>query len=215
MISLDVQIDDPGVYIADVNCVSADYFIYPGSISIDAGGYITDWGICAGVLDGNSMTSEQGSLYEDGVDPYPVPGDLFIVTLGGCTLDENGEVDVTVSENALRGGIVMEDPDVGPTAVDVSATATVIMPSGCCADDCGLACATTCMGDMNGDGWLSPTDLSMLFNTLAPVGSPYWLQTTVDDCGDMNQDGWLSPTDLSLLFNTLGPVGAPYWLQCP
>jgi hypothetical protein len=119
MISLDIQVNDPNVYIADINCVSAGYYIHPGSISIDSNGHVDDLGSCAGVLDGNSMTSEQGSLYV-GAANAPAEGDLFIVTLGGCTYEPGGDVSVTVSENALRRGVVMEDPDVAPSSVNLT-----------------------------------------------------------------------------------------------
>ena len=206
-IALDVQIDDPNVVIADVNCVSAGYFIYPGSISIDAGGTVTDYGTCAGAQDGNTMTSEQGSLYA-GADPLPVPGDLFILTLSGCTQEAKaGIVAVTVSENALRGGVVMEDPDqvvtVGLTGCDADVGCWTA-PIGC-----------PCLGDMNGDEWLSTADLSLLFTQLGNLGSPYYKETTADDCGDMNGDLWLSTADLSLLFTLLGNLGSPYYTQCP
>ena len=159
-IALDVQVADANVVIGDVNCVSASYNIHPGSISIDAGGTVTDYGTCAGAgLDSNTMASEQGSLYEDGVDPYPVEGDLFIITLEGCTVVADGNVVVSVSENQLRGGIVMEDPEVPPESVDVSATATVNVGT----------CTTLCLGDMDGNGFVNTTDLGMMVNLIAPA----------------------------------------------
>ncbi len=72
-----------------------------------------------------------------------------------------------------------------------------------------------CLGDMNGDQWLSTADLTLLFNTLGNLGFPYYTQTTAGDCGDMNGDGWLSTVDLTLLFNILGNLGSPYYTQCP
>jgi hypothetical protein len=101
-IALDVILDDPNVVISDINCVNADYGIYPGSISIDASGNVTNWGTCAGAgLDSNTVATEQGSLYADG-DPLPAQsGDLFIITLDGCTSDGSEDVVVSITEDAF------------------------------------------------------------------------------------------------------------------
>jgi hypothetical protein len=102
--------------ITDVQCLSTDYDIYPGSIQIDeTTGEVTDPGSCvcdpsyAGTLDGigtTGVTVEMGSLYASG-EPAPADtGDLVQVTHTGATLN----VDV----NVIRGGIVMENPDLDP-----------------------------------------------------------------------------------------------------
>jgi len=44
--ALDIVVTSPAL-ILDVNCVSADYYIYPGSIQIDENGNVTDDGDCA------------------------------------------------------------------------------------------------------------------------------------------------------------------------
>jgi hypothetical protein len=103
--------------IADVNCsVNADYYIYPGSIVIE-GGVPTSWGQCdVGPLPAKNVTLEMGSLYaaEDAAHPSPpaTSGKLAVLVMqnGSC-----GEVTVTVDANELRGGVVLEDPDVTPT----------------------------------------------------------------------------------------------------
>lgn len=218
-IALDVQVNDPNVVIGEVNCVSADYYIYPGSISINASGDVTDYGTCAGEQDGNTMASEQGSLYVDGVDPYPVPGDLFIVTLAGCTLVPDGNVVVSVSENQLRGGIVMEDPEVPPVSVDVSATATVTV---CVISGC------TCWGDVAGDvspapdGKVNTSDLAAFMGLLGPLGPPFSVGSVpagwecMDIAGDISpaSDGNLNTSDLAALMGYLGPLGPPFDGPC-
>ena len=128
--------------ILDVNCVSADYYIYPGSIQIDENGNVTDDGSCvcdAGQyadtlpgLDSNGVTIEMGSLYDDVLplddpdhnEPPSDSGTLLILTV-------DSDCCITVTENILRGGIVLEDP---------AATATLDLPDGndCCVE--GLAC---------------------------------------------------------------------------
>ena len=89
-VALDVTLADANAVIADINCVNEEYGIYPGSISIDASGNVTNWGSCAGAgMDSNLVATEQGSLYV-GANTPAQSGDLFIITLGGCTVDENG-----------------------------------------------------------------------------------------------------------------------------
>ncbi len=74
-----------------------------------------------------------------------------------------------------------------------------------------------CIGDMNNDGWISPTDVSALVSQLLPhAGDYYWTIADAGDCGDPTGDGWKSPTDLSALISKLLPYSANhYWLQCP
>lgn len=78
----------------------------------------------------------------------------------------------------------------------------------------GEAC--TCMGDMNEDGWISPSDISnMVTNLLAYASNAYWRQISQTSCGDMNWDGWLSPSDISAVVGILLPHKSnAYWLQC-
>ena len=168
-IALDVQVADADVVVVDVNCVSDGYLIHPGSISIDAGGNVTDYGTCAGTdLDSNSFASEQGSLYEIGVDTPPVPGDLFIITLGGCTDTPSGDVVVSVSENVIRGGVVMEDAGA-PSSVDTSDTATVnVCVSGCAC--LGDIADTTSIGPP--DGKVDTGDMAALLTALIIYGNP-------------------------------------------
>jgi len=73
-----------------------------------------------------------------------------------------------------------------------------------------------CVGDMNGDGWLSAVDLNALVNTLIPHASnSYWTGAPEGSCGDLNGDGWLSPVDLNALVSELLPHRSnAYWVRC-
>jgi hypothetical protein len=110
---------------------------------------------------------------------------------------------VTVTENVIRGGVVMENPDL---------PANPTLPTQCTV---GVACP--CQGDLDDDGWRSPDDLSILVGILSPHGATgYWVENTAGHCGDMDGDGWLSPDDLSILVGILSPhSGTGYWVQCP
>jgi hypothetical protein len=172
-IALDLQFSDPCAWIEDVNCAdNSGYSIYPGSIVIDAGGNVTNPGSC-GILDTNSMTSEQGSLYEIGVDTPPTPGDLFIVTLGGCgQIGSGGDVAITVSPNILRGGIVMEDAS-NPITVNMNGCTVNIgecEESNPCLACPGDICDTSTTGAP--DGRVDFGDWSKLTTAMSNIGNP-------------------------------------------
>jgi len=85
-------------------------------------------------------------------------------------------------------------------------------------DACEPVCA--CLGDMNSDGWISPTDLSALISQLLPHKADfYWVLAPLGSCGDLGPvggDGWLSPTDVSAIVSLLLPQKSnSYWLICP
>jgi hypothetical protein len=204
-IALDVQVNDPNAWIEDVNCVSAGYKIYPGSIQIDAGGNVTDYGTCAGELDVNVMTSEQGSLYV-GAANEPDEGALFILTLRGCTKDESGNVSVTVSENALRGGVVMEDPNLDPTVNLTGCTVNIGECPGC---DC-MADITDITGGGAPDGTVNFGDLMKIYVqmiTVYPAGDPTFVfdigLPAGFECADITDITGAGPPDGTINFGDL------------
>jgi hypothetical protein len=104
-----------------VSCLSDDYYIYPGSIMIEDG-EVEDFGSCVASIDSNVAIVEMGSLYapEDACHPDGPPdeGELFIITVDLPF----GFGDITITENTLRGGVVMEDlstPDVNSPSCGV------------------------------------------------------------------------------------------------
>jgi len=110
--ALDIFCTDANIISGSVNRLSQNYDIHPGSFAI-VDGNVTGTVVCSSIYPGTepgpgfkSMTTEQGSLYEKGVDPDPcqVNQALFSFRVdGACT--------VSVQENAIRGGVVMENPD--------------------------------------------------------------------------------------------------------
>ena len=119
--ALDITVDS-GAVITAVNDVNVDYGIYPGSIVI-VDGNVADYGLPvadvndgpAGAtlpgLDSNGVTVEMGSLYVGAVNAPDASGDLFTFTV-------DGDCNVTIVENAVRGGVVLEDV---LAAVDINA----------------------------------------------------------------------------------------------
>jgi hypothetical protein len=218
-IALKVNVDDFETIIADINCVNADYGIYPGSISIDSSGNVTDWGTCAGAgLGSNSVATEQGTAYAEG-DPAPAQsGELFIITLGGCTRDTNGEVTVSITEDALGGGVVLEDPDVAATVILPSPVTVSGIPT-----DCGGQPPCYCWGDVTGatgtpDGLVSTSDMGAMLALLGAAGPPYSVPIPPGEewyCMDITgpsgvPDGIISTADMAALLSYLGGIGPPY-----
>ena len=217
-LALDIQFSDPNVWIEDINCVpgvNKGYNISPTNVVISAGGVMSDpeSDECAAVVDDNSLTSEQGSLYvglPSGPNA-PNEGDLFIITLGGCTLDVSGDVAITISENVLRGKVVMEDVS-NPGTVNLTGCSVGIgecPPEGC-----------LCFGDISGplgvpDDAVSINDLTSMLSMLTGQ-EPYKSNTPTYlgpipldwECADISgplgvPDGFLSINDLTSLLSVL------------
>jgi hypothetical protein len=215
--------------ITAVDCVNTDYGIYPGSIEIDENGNVTDYGSCAcdssypGTLGGigtSGVTIEMGSLYEVGVDPAPAKlGALVRITV-------DTSCNVSIAENAIRGGIVMEDPD----------QAVTVQLSGCAA-----TCGDGCLGDLSDTGGFGAPDgkvdigdmnaLLMAMITKYPGGDPSGIYDVTDqglapgaDCSDTGgfgaPDGLVDIGDLNAILMamiTAYPGGDPtgiYLIPC-
>ena len=95
------------------------YGIFPGSITI-VGNAVTDDGTpAATVLPASSVIIEMGSLYVDG--DVNAPGKTGVL----CSVAVSGSGTVTVAEEPIRGGVVMEDPTETPV---VNVSASVVAP---------------------------------------------------------------------------------------
>ncbi len=210
--TLDIVVDN-GATITAVSNISADYYVHPGSIAVDPQtGEVTNYGSpvadqsvypndTLGGIGTSGMTIEMGSLHaeSDVLHPAPPPDEGYLLTF-----TVSGPCCATITENTIRGGVVLEDPTVASNPVFPNQTQCCV-PGGC-----------PCLGDMTGDGWISPTDLSDLISKLLPYkSSSYWVLASAGPCGDMNQDGWLSPTDISAIISTLIPYKTNYhWVPC-
>ena len=129
---LDITVDR-GAKIVSVSNLNAHYNIYPGSIVI-TGGQVTDYGTpvadpnfpgTLGGLGTGGITIEMGALYypagDNSPNAPPLTGDLLKFRVDkSCT--------VTVAENAIRGGVVLTNPNMDPTVT--------LTGCGLCGEDC-------------------------------------------------------------------------------
>lgn len=140
--ALDISVDTGTIdaisdyFVGECNSTAQGYGIFPGSIAIDSGGTVTDYNNpvapagdanAAGPLGSGAITIEMGSLYES--TNFPANQGTL------CKITVTCESEVSVVVNARRGGIVMEDPNTGPTSVNL-AQATGVPAA------CGTACYT-------------------------------------------------------------------------
>jgi hypothetical protein len=111
--ALDITLDNDA-FITGYSDPNPHYNIYPGSIILDMDGNIIDPGTPVadpsypGTLGGigtNGVTIEMGSSYVTGEDTPPYQGQLI-------TLEVSGPCRMTITQNVIRGGIVMENPEI-------------------------------------------------------------------------------------------------------
>jgi hypothetical protein len=203
-IALDITVGG-GAVITNVTDINTDYHIHPGSIVINAGdpndpgdGAISDYGsaVCdssypgtEGGIGTNGVTIEMASLYETTAPPQSG-------LICKIVLDSYGQVCVT--ENTIRGGIVMEDP-LAPSNDNLPACLSTCCPSCLCKGDiiddgAGPVNASDLFQlifDLTSDGippyvTIYPTEpgyrlCSDVVDTLDPLGSVI----TADDCFEM------------------------------
>jgi len=200
--ALDISVD--AGTIDAVGSLNADYDIYPGSIVIvdgevnDAGSAVCDdaYPDTLGGMGTAGCTIEMGSLYADGELAPATSGVLCTFTVSDTAAI------VTIAENGIRGGIVMEDPEE-----DVAVTIDVICDPG----------PDPCPGDVDGDTWVSPNDVTSLVGFLNPYADVYyWVEVTPETVNnDVDGDGWVSPNDVTALVGFLNDYAASYyWVQC-
>lgn len=204
---------DGDANIVDVNCVSDDFTIYPGSINIAGSGEVSDDGSCLcddsyagtlGGLDTNGVTLEMGSLYVGAANAPADSGVLAEITVAGYDA-----VDVCVTLNAIRGGVVLEDPDA---AVTVGLDCTTVTLNPVPVTDCVKSSAPfyadwqawgepdcwcyakQCRGDLNGSSFIgkpvSLADLN-LFKLAFNLGDVDLAAVANGICADLNHASFI------------------------
>jgi hypothetical protein len=222
-------VPDSGAKITAVGDFNSKYPIYPGSIDINvAENKVDDDGnaVCdpceyddtlPGLNTTGGITVEMASLYQAGDDANKPAssGTLFkLVVDSDCCL--------TFTENATRGGIVLEDPEADPDPNFVGAN--ICVSTGC-----------DCWGDVytapDGDGWITAEDATQIFTKLREArdttSSPiytggFYFPLTTDgyyDCYDTypvgSGDGWITAEDAPQVFTNLrdarDETSSPYY----
>ncbi len=202
---LNIQLDNDANILEVDDTINADYYIFPGTIQIDAStGEVTSYGTAVGEvidspdtlpgLNSNGITVEMASLYAPtgGISSPNSPdssGPLLSFKVSkSCT--------VTITANVARAGsqgVVMEDPDQA-VVVNLPSTCVVVIPTGpiCWSYPCHE------YGDYNGDGVITAIDVGGLVNAWGGY----------DECADFNHDGVITAIDVGIL---VGQWGKP----CP
>lgn len=185
-----------GANIVSVECLSDDFYVFPGSIDI-VDGVVQDWGSCSvGSLPGKEIALEMGSLYVGEANAPGSSGDLVRVRI-----EATGDCNICIEEDSLRGGVVMEDPEEDPTVV----AGCTLVPGGGPPPNCwmGTECAGQPSGDATCDGNVNLDDLTALkaaWGMSAPYSPPYC-------CADFTQDGSVNLDDLTALKGGWGTTG--------
>jgi hypothetical protein len=211
--ALDIQCDNDS-NILEVTGLSADYIIYPGSIQIDAGGNVTDYGsiVCSSSypgtlpgLDSNAVTIECGSLYAPAGSPANAPDPCGLL-LSIKVETVNPITCLNISGNVVRagsGGVVLEDPALSPSV-------TFPAPGRCCVSggpppNCTQAtqCAGHSVGDATCDGSVNLGDLLAL--KAAWGATTPW--TDPECCAHFDNSGAVNLGDLLALKGGWGSVG--------
>jgi hypothetical protein len=196
--------------IGPVTVVHPEFHVYPGSIVI-TGGVVTNQGAPDAERDANSIIVEMGSLYaaDDPCHTTPPAENGILLKF---MVQNNKACHVNLAQNAIRGGVVMED------------TNKQFSPSYVTLIECDVDACGGCNGDVTGDVQVSIADLSAVVAMLSPAyaGStpPYTVCPPPPgfENGDVTADNCISIADLSAIVAYLSPayVGStpPYTGPC-
>jgi hypothetical protein len=182
--ALEISLDNDA-NIGPVTYVDPNFHVYPGSIVI-TGGVVTDQGTPVAESDVNSMIVEMGSLYAAD-DPCHTSPPAENSTLLIFKVQNDKDCNVSLAQNAIRGGVVMEDTtqEFSPSYVTLT---------GCHVDGC--------------DGCNFPSDHPDYSAWLARSSPPSWCnprQCHGDADGLMETRGkndfWVGYPDLDLFLD--------------
>jgi hypothetical protein len=207
---LDITVDTANI--VDLVMVDLNYRIYPGQIVI-VDGNVTDYNTpyVPGDLGDANVTGEMGSLYT--MDPNyagdPNLGYGMQPGTSGVLLKfyVDGDCNYAVTENEIRGGVVMEDPTEDPNLTLCSGSVTIV---------------TVCVGDVDDNGFVNKADIIAMVGYLGNNASaPFWTVPSTNpaymEAADVDGNGFVNKADIIALVGYLGNnASAPFWtVPCP
>jgi hypothetical protein len=192
---LEITVDHNAV-ITDVNELDVGYWVHPGSVYI-LGNVVQDEGSAVASGDKTSkLIVEMGSLYAANDPLHPTPPDQaqdllkFKVSSNDCT--------VTVTENAIRGGLVMED---GSTPGITGGTCVINLYPGTCWSD--WQCLGQSKGDASCNGQIDFLDFVKMKQSLfKSKGNPLY-----NCCADFDRSNQVNFIDFVILKQNLFTSG--------
>jgi hypothetical protein len=213
-----------GANIASLSNLDPNYRIYPGQIVIDSNhvrDYNTPYPGPKVLVPSTSVAIEMGSLYTLDVNYAPgqpkydpnlgynakpkKSGTLLKFTVSG-----SGSASGTVTENAARGGIVMERAAEKPIVASPPCTWSIAAPT--CWD--AAACAGQSLGDADCNGKIQAPDLVKLKQSWNKSKG----QVGYNCCADFDRNGKVQAPDLVRLkqnWNKTGQLPATGNQSCP
>jgi len=153
---------------------------------------------------------------QDAAGVATLPSSSFCISAGGLqdnesdvpaagsfTLAVTGIGDITIGANSLRGGVVDYDGAM-TTNLPITVNVAGVTP-------------TVCKGDADGDGWVSPDDITAIvvyINNYAADG--FWVEVSAGyEAYDYDQDGWVSPDDITgVVVYINGYAADGFWVEC-
>jgi len=145
-------------------------------------------------LPSSSFCISAGGLEDDELDTVPATGEITLAVTGTGT--------ITISANTLRGGVV-----------DYNGAMTTNLPI----DIVVAGAPSVCLGDADGDGWISPDDLGAIVGYIGGFEADgFWVEVSAGyEAYDFDQDGWVSPDDLGGIVGYIGGFAADgFWAEC-
>jgi len=216
----DIIIDSPDVTISETNDTSADYWVFPGTITFSGSG-ISSYGTPVAEvgdnadtqpgLDSNAVTLEMASLYESSEPAPAATGDLIVLAVDANLVTGPGTVNLTMADNGARGGIVLEDGSSGSayngttlylSTLNRDQYATWLAwgggnPAAAPANWCGWCWKC---GDVDNNGLVSFGDVIATFG--------YFKDATSVGEGDTDMNGLESFGDVITAFNNFKTIGS-------
>lgn len=171
-------------------------------------------------------TIDQGGTYQygsgdaiaaqDAAGVATLPSSAFCISAGGLegdfdgdTLPTSGEITlavtgtgtITISANTLRGGVV-----------DYNGAMTTNLPI----DIVVAGAPSVCLGDADGDGWVTTDDMATLVGYLNGYAPDYYVEVdgSTPAAYDYDGDGWITTDDIAGIVGYLNGYAPDYYVEC-